>query len=444
MVRHSRGLLWTVAACMPLAMPCRADVIRATPADALPTAVAKQPADNEADEPTADEPADMVADEPAPVAVDETPAAADDQPAAPDNSNEAEVIQERYPNRAVKIERQVVQDASGNYVNHGKWTMYDEKGRTLARGEYRYGERQGPWTRWHLGGGKDMFSQAPYKQFQAPFVTEVTFENGRLSGAWTIYDNRDRKCSEFNFEHGERQGKSTWYYPNGSKMRELDFTAGQLDGHWLEWGTAKNLTMNDTYQNGQRLAKKIETHANGQTKSEGTYLFAREVLSTNYDWWNGTVTTTAQKEGKDQKHGLCTTWYKNGQKETEGQYVNDVPVGHVTWWHENGQKAVEGQYANGDRIGSWTWWHQNGQKAVSGDFVKGVEIGKWTWWKEDGKVANSARITEGQSSLAADASISIDSTLTVSPTAPPTAPAAKPAVRQARVPRRAPAPTTRR
>ena len=22
----------------------------------------------------------------------------------------------------------MVQDASGNYVNHGKWTMYDEKG----------------------------------------------------------------------------------------------------------------------------------------------------------------------------------------------------------------------------------------------------------------------------------------------------------------------------
>ena len=203
--------------------------------------------------------------------------------------------------------------------------------------------------------------------------------------------------------------------PAAHKMRELDFTAGQLDGHWLEWGTAKNLTMNETYQDGQRLAKKIETHPNGQTKSEGTYLFAREVLKTNYDWWNGTVTTTAQKEGKDQKHGLCTTWYKNGQKETEGQYVNDLPVGHFTWWHSNGQKAVEGQYASGDRVGSWTWWHQNGQKAVGGEFVKGVEIGKWTWWKEDGKVANSARITEGQSSLAADESISIDSTVDRAP-----------------------------
>src|SRR4029079_13842394 len=38
-----------------------------------------------------------------------------------------EVIQERYPNRSVKVERQVTQDTDGNYINHGAWTMWDEK-----------------------------------------------------------------------------------------------------------------------------------------------------------------------------------------------------------------------------------------------------------------------------------------------------------------------------
>ena len=182
-----------------------------------------------------------------------------------------------------------MQDASGNYVNHGKWTMYDERGRMVACGQYRYGERHGVWTRWHPTGAQDMFSQVPYKLFQAPFVSEVTFDNGRMHGKWTVYDKQDKTCSEFVFEDGERQGKSTWFYPDGQKMREIDYSAGQLDGQWREWGMDKKLTMSDTYQDGRRLGKKAEKYPNGQPKMEGTYLFAREVLKSNYDWWNGTV-----------------------------------------------------------------------------------------------------------------------------------------------------------
>ena len=43
---------------------------------------------------------------------------------------------------AVKVERQVVQDAAGNYVNHGLWSQFDEKGRLVARGEVLVG---GTW-----------------------------------------------------------------------------------------------------------------------------------------------------------------------------------------------------------------------------------------------------------------------------------------------------------
>ena len=222
-----------------------------------------------------------------------------------------------------------MQDSSGNYVNHGRWTMYDEQGHTISYGDYRYGERHGVWTRWHTPTGKDMFSQLPFKSFQAPFVSEVMFDNGRMHGIWTIYDSKDRKCSEFTFEHDEREGKSSWFYPNGEKMREIDFTAGQLDGHWMEWGPTKNVTKNESYQNGRGLAKKAEMHKGSKVKkSEGTYLLARQVLKTTYDWWNAAITTTTSVEGKDQRHGAFASWHPNGQKNEEGHYLNDLPVGN--------------------------------------------------------------------------------------------------------------------
>ena len=69
---------------------------------------------------------------------------------AGDKIVEVEVIKERYPNRAIKIERHVTQDAERNYVNHGTWTMWDPNGTMLGKGEFWNGKRHGKWTRWHI------------------------------------------------------------------------------------------------------------------------------------------------------------------------------------------------------------------------------------------------------------------------------------------------------
>ena len=42
---------------------------------------------------------------------------------------ETEIIRERYPNRAVKIEREVSQDENGNYINDGYWRMWIKRAR---------------------------------------------------------------------------------------------------------------------------------------------------------------------------------------------------------------------------------------------------------------------------------------------------------------------------
>ncbi|MBI2824547.1 MAG: hypothetical protein HYX69_07675 [Planctomycetia bacterium] len=412
-----------------MAAPCLADVIEPTSIDFFTAPTQRE----------ATEPADI---DPGVTAADPGSSSAGEGTVEVEKTGDTEVIHERYPNRAVKVERHVVQDASGNYVNHGLWTMFDEQGRVIGRGEYRYGERHGPWTRWHFNHTSEMLSHPPYKLFQQPFVSQATFENGRLHGTWVIYDARDHKASEFSLENGERQGKWIWYYPSGQKMREVDFVGGYVDGKWQEWGPNKNVTMNETYINGRRLAKKTEYHSAKSPKDEGTYLFARESFKSDFDWWNGSITTKATgKEGKDQRHGQYTSWHKNGQKEMEGRYVNDLPVGKFTWWYDNGQKAIEGQYDAGQQMGVWDWWHQNGQKATHGEFVKGVETGKWTWWREDGKVANSARITEKPGSTAVAGEVIPSVPVTVAPPVPGQKPAAKPSrtARQASVPGKLPA-----
>jgi len=302
-----------------------------------------------------------------------------------------EVIQERYPSRAVKVERQVTQDTDGNYVNHGTWTMWDEKGRMVATGEFKNGVRHGAWTRWYASNEGEMFNAPLYKQFQGPFTAEATFQDGKLHGAWVVVDSKKHKCSEWTFENGERHGKSLTYFPTGSKMTEAEYKNGQLEGESLEWGADGKLVQKESFTNGRKLATKIDYYAPGVKRFEGVYLHARQILDTNYDFWNGIVkVTVAGKEGNDQRNGVWTSWYRNGQKQLEGRYTEDVPVGKFVWWHSNGQKAIEGEYTTGKQSGSWVWWHQNGQKNISGEYVQGNPINKWTWWREDGKVTKVA------------------------------------------------------
>jgi antitoxin component YwqK of YwqJK toxin-antitoxin module len=373
---------------------------------------------------TAETQADTQADEPAysdssnddgdnnDAAIDETDTPADENSSSAEESAPAEdaesvniddqtgveLIQERYPNREIKIEREVTQDPQGNYINHGLWKMWDPRGNVVAEGHYRDGERHGTWTRWYRSGEAELFSKAPYQQFTAPFVSQATFENGKLQGKWLIYDSKQRKISEWDFAAGNRNGKMIWYFLNGKKMREIDYRNGEIDGQLLEWNLDNKLVIKDTYQGGRKLASKTDNHTAGHKKSEGMYLHAKEVVETPDDWWNAKLAVYT-KQGRDEKHGEWTSWYANGQKQLQGAYENDAQVGKFVWWHENGQKALEGSYDHGKQNGKWTWWHNNGQKSIQGRYVKGNPTGRWVWWREDGKVAQAANLSHAEGDI---------------------------------------------
>jgi hypothetical protein len=84
---------------------------------------------------------------------------------------QTEIIRERYPNTAIKIERHVAQDEEGNYYNHGLYTHFDEKGRVIGTGDYREGKRQGKWQRWFAANEGAMFTGPMFKEFQGPFAS---------------------------------------------------------------------------------------------------------------------------------------------------------------------------------------------------------------------------------------------------------------------------------
>jgi antitoxin component YwqK of YwqJK toxin-antitoxin module len=314
---------------------------------------------------------------------------------ASQSSPGSEVIRERHTNRAVKVERHVAQDAEGNFSNHGPWTMWDEQGRLMGGGSYQAGQRHGKWVRYFAAGEADMLSNSVARDFAAPYTSEATFDDGELQGKWTVTDSHDHVLFVTNFDHGQRDGKSISYFSSGQKWREIDFHNGEIDGFLIEWSPQGKVVAKEKFVQGRRHGVKNEWYAPGIKKVEAEFLFAKEVAQISDDWWGGVSRTKIVKtEGQDERHGRWTTYYRNGQKALEGEYVHDVPAGTFVWWHPNGQRAIQGEYSEGKQSGSWAWWHPNGQRHIQGEYARGKQSGEWTWWTEDGTMAEALAYDE--------------------------------------------------
>ncbi|MBA4019991.1 MAG: hypothetical protein C0483_22730 [Pirellula sp.] len=316
-----------------------------------------------------------------------------------------ERVVERYTNRLVKVERHVAQDAQGNFFNHGPWAKWSEEGRLMGQGEFRNGAQHGRWVRlYDAVETQEAFEAALELGFEAPFSSVAEFENGHLHGTWVILDAKKRQVSATEFDNGERHGKSLAWHPNGKKFREIEYRAGELDGAAVEFDAEERVVKQEKFVNGYRHGIKTEHYPTGEVKSECETLFAKNVVISEDDWWNGTSNVEiVGLVGEDQRHGRFTAWNLDGLKVLEGTYVDDRPEGRFTWWHENGTKAIEGQYVDGKQNGVWTWWYSNGMKELTGDYVAGEEAGNWKEWQETGLVATSMTVFETPLYEASDA-----------------------------------------
>jgi hypothetical protein len=178
------------------------------PAPAVELSDDESMADEQADEDSSvasssdDEPTELseAVDEPtlAPVAENadtDSHSALDSDKSGEADATRTEIIRERYPSTAIKIERHVAQDDDGNYYNHGLYTHFDEKGRVIGTGEFREGKRQGKWQRWFAANEGPMFTGPMFKEFQGPFASEVTYLDDQLNGVWRVFDGKGRKAS---------------------------------------------------------------------------------------------------------------------------------------------------------------------------------------------------------------------------------------------------------
>jgi antitoxin component YwqK of YwqJK toxin-antitoxin module len=311
-----------------------------------------------------------------------------------DPAKRLETVIDRYPDGKVHVERQVALDAKGNYVNAGTYTQYDLDGQVIKSGQFHNGTLNGHWMQQLAQNDGLLFSPSQDGEFHGPFISEATFIDGKLDGAWTIKGAKGQKIVQWTFERGLRSGPSIWWHANGTKRLEARYKAGALDGLMQEWDRDGKLVNHETYFDGKRLVKTVGWYTLGQKHYEGNFLRDANMQEPKYDWWHSKVVTIAPAAAApDQQHGPWTTWYRNGNKENEAQYDHGIRVGTFKWYHENGQLQAQGNYEGGKKIGVWTTWHANGLKESVAEYRNDRMIGQWVRWDAEGKRIDTAAST---------------------------------------------------
>jgi antitoxin component YwqK of YwqJK toxin-antitoxin module len=298
---------------------------------------------------------------------DTTSGDADNFNTDPGVMGEVELVRERFADGSVNIERQITIDKDGNYVNHGGYKMFSTKGDVIAEGQYHFGRRVGTWTRWHAKNDSATFSEIPFKQFKAPFMSQVNFTDGKMDGEWIIVDANDRKVCQITLKEGLRHGMAITWLPNGSTYRQATYENGLPVGELLELNRQTgDVVRTGTYVEGRKAVTKNEYYGRGKTdkQTETTFLGPAATLQAADEFATVRFAKYAS-EGEYLRHGLAKAWYPNGKLEFEGTYQYGKKSGTFTFWHENGQLASTGEYREGEPDGQWVWWHENGQKARS-------------------------------------------------------------------------------
>jgi len=303
-------------------------------------------------------------------------------------TGEIEIVRERYPDGKIHIERQVTQDNTGNYVNHGTWKMFTPAGDVSAEGQFEMGKRVGLWTRWHGRNDSPVFNEFPFRLFKAPYMSQATFTDGQMDGEWLITDANERKVMQVSLKAGERHGPAITWLPTGKTFRQATYDQGVPVGDVLELNERSGeLVRAESYIDGRKVVTKTNNHPDSrrQKKSEIMYLAATTVQQSPDEYWTCRLARYTA-EGKDLKHGTSKAWYSNGQHQMDGFYEMDKRSGTFTYWHENGQVAATGEYNHDKAEGIWVWWHPNGQKSAVGRYEEGALMGEWRWWNEDGRL----------------------------------------------------------
>ena len=205
------------------------------------------------------------------------------------------------------------------------------------------------------------------------FLCRISFLSSVIFAQQTIdYWDAEQKIkkAELNYSKGLQHGRFAWWDKKGTLIKESFYKLGMEDSISRLWYETGKIKSEEHWKNGKKHGKCIYRYANGQKAQECFYTHNKP--DSIWTGWHENGKLRSEEKFKAHEIKLKTEWesfrtgkwiyyYENGQKESEGNFLNGKQEGHYTNWYDNGNKETEGDFKNDKKEGRWTYWYKRGQ-----------------------------------------------------------------------------------
>jgi len=222
--------------------------------------------------------------------------------------------------------------------------------------------------------------------FKAPLYREIDFRErgdegpGRIH--YLLFDKSGGKIMEWDEINGLREGRLTTFFQSGAIETEENYAAGKRDGKCIRYfEDTKIVAEEGNYKEDLKEGLWISYFEDGNKKYEEQYLNDNKNGKSIAYFETGEI-SAAEEYLNGQKTGKSIAYFKTGRISSETEYLNDLRHGHWICYHENGNKSQEGDEFNGSPTGHWINYFESGAKSSEGDTGSG-----YTDYYEDGHVS---------------------------------------------------------
>lgn len=246
----------------------------------------------------------------------------------------------------------------------------------------------------------------------------IYLDEGTKDGKWTWYWPDGTVEEEENLKQGKPDGTQATYHENGRKKSEYRYLPGQgRTGPYTTYRADGSVDINGYIVNGELNGQLVQTlpdgkvykreyYVNGEQHGWQTYNDPDGAPVREYRMVNGTVREVVDRDadgGERARYHIPAgpytfiRTYPEGGHLLKSEYMNGLRHGVVVWSYPDGSKSMEGRYLNDEEDGLWKSWHPNGKPAWEATYVMGTLHGTVRRWHVNGQLESEETFEDGWS-----------------------------------------------
>jgi len=274
---------------------------------------------------------------------------------------------------------------------HGLRTEYTANGTKSSEQNYADGKLHGPVRTFHSNGNvKNEYhytngqTEGASKEYfpDGKLAVEGQYANGKQSGTWKYYFGDGRIDRIETYVNGLLEGECPSYYDNGQLYTKFFYKKGNLEGQMDYFDFDGKLHRTAFYENdlikwmkffdksGNLVHESVASDKgfdfvrftpHGARVSEISFDKKGNIVSDRKDYYtNGNLRNHEKFNSDGQLEGVITSYYPNGNPESEITYSNGLRNGHSTYYFQHGTLQAEGWMVDNLSQGEWKIYHENG------------------------------------------------------------------------------------